>query len=256
MVLCLLVVAWGIGFLLTGGTPDPLPSTTMRLNSTEEAAPPTHTSGGLQCIQRSLGGTEAFAAVSSLRIIGNTKSLVSSGPQPLPGRREIVVIFPDRYKRSDLPSAPAAQGLASIIGFDRDRILSHPRLPDNDVAMRSARSDLSRQMLMRLPRESAGFRLWDGTAVDAGKERLAIEVAGTAGYRATLLADRDTCIPLAVQYQIGVLRLRVDLSDYRTYGGIRFPTRLTTVRDGVPFSEERVSVIDVNPRGAAASFGL
>jgi hypothetical protein len=164
-------------------------------------------------------------------------------------------VFPDRYKRSDLPSAPASISVGSIIGFDRDTILSNPRLPDTDVAKRSARLDLSRQMLMRLPREMAGFHLSDRTMADGGEERLAIEVSGEGGYRATLLADRNTCVPFAVQYQVGLLRLRVELSDYRTYGGIRFPGRLTTLREGAPFAEEQVSNIDVNPHDAAASFG-
>lgn len=111
-----------------------------------------------------------------------------------------------------------------------------------------------RQMLMRLPRALAGVSLSQRTARDAGQERLALDASGPTGV-VTLLADSKTCVPVALQYLLGgALNIRVDLSGHRTFGGIRFPTVLTTSRNGVPSEEERVSRVEVNAPGADRYF--
>src|SRR3990172_5731063 len=56
----------------------------------------------LTCIQNALGGTGAVGAVSSLYNKGQTKPSRDSGLRPIPGTREISVVFPDRYLRTDL----------------------------------------------------------------------------------------------------------------------------------------------------------
>jgi hypothetical protein len=62
----------------------------------QQDPPATDATSALTCIQAALGGTAAFAAVSSLYIKGETKPSQTSGLRPLPGTRAISVVFPDR----------------------------------------------------------------------------------------------------------------------------------------------------------------
>jgi hypothetical protein len=222
-----------------------LPLTAGQATTPAVDAPP-----GLVCIQDALGGTRAVGGVSSLRITGETKPLASTGPRPLPGTREISVVFPDRYVRVDVGRFPNGGTLGSTIGFDGRVILSSPKVPDDEAAMRSARLDFARQMLMRLPRAYAGVNLSQRVTRDAGEERLAIDASGPDGFLATLLANPDTCVPVALHYEgsglSGATTVRVELSDYRPFGGVRFPTVLKTWHGNTPFTEEHVSTIEMN----------
>ena len=196
--------------------------------------PAADATSALVCIQNALGGTAAFAAVSSLYIKGETKPSRDSGLRPNPGTREISVVFPDRYLRSEFaqPLRPGEGGLNSSVGFDKSIILSSPRHPDAKVSDISAHQDFARQMLMRLPGRSAGVRLLQRVTSDLGLDRLAIEASGADGFRATLLVDRGSCVPIALQFTtigaaVSGIR-RVDLTEYRAFGGVRFPTVLKT----------------------------
>ena len=214
----------------------------------------------LTCIQTALGGTGAFAAVSSLYITGATKPLRDSGMRPVPGTRVISVVFPDRYRLADVgqPLMAGEGGMSSTVGFDRGVVLSNPRHPDAKRAEVSARQNFARQMLMRLPRKLPGVRLSQHVTTDAGRERLAVEALGTDGFRATLLADRGSCVPIALQFVVvtGTVKAawRVDLSEYRAFGGIKFPTMLRESINGLPFREERVTSVEVNTPAAARAF--
>ena len=214
----------------------------------------------LTCIQRALGGTTAFAAVSSLYIAGATKPLQISGMRPVPGTREISVVFPDRYRRADIgqPFQAGEGRMRSTVGFDRAVILSNPREPDPKRADVSARQDFARQVLMRLPRTLPGVRLSQRVTNDSGRERLAVDAFGPDGFRATLLADRASCVPIALQFVFvsGSVQdpWRIDLSEYRAFGGIRFPTLLRESSGGLPFREERVTSVEVNTPTAAKGF--
>ena len=151
-----------------------------------------------------------------------------------------------------------AGGLGSTVGFDRGVLLSQPRTPDEEASLRNARLDFVRQVFMRLPREIAGVILSPRVARDGGQERLAIDVAGPDGFQATLLADRDTCVPVAFQYpgnnRVRAVTARVDLSEYRVFAGIRFPTALKTSNDGQPYAEESVTSVEVNAPDADSYF--
>lgn len=221
--------------------------------------PPTaDATSALTCIQNALGGSAAFAAVSSLYIKGDTKPSQDSGPRPIPGTREISVVFPDRYLLAQQPSRPRDSALSSMVGFDKGVLLSSPRHPDAKRAEASAHRSFAHQMLMRLPRKLAGVRLSQRVTSDSGHERLAIEASGADGLKATLLVDRETCVPIALQYNTVTASMsglaRVDLSEYRPFGGIRFPTVLKTSIAGQPYHEERVTSIEVNSPAAARAF--
>ena len=70
--------------------------------------------------------------------------------------------------------------------------------------------------------------------------------------------DRETCVPIALQYNTVTAAMgglaRVDLLEYRPFGGIRFPTVLKTSIAGQPYREERVTSIEVNTPTAALAF--
>jgi hypothetical protein len=212
---------------------------------------------GLACIQRALGGSPAFARVSSLRIVGETKPVVSG---PLPGTREIRVVFPDKYERIDVGRPPKFPDttLSSTIGFNDRLILSEPRAPDRERAMRSARLDFARQMWMRLPRSIAGVQISSRAVREGNRQRLALDLIGPDGFRATLLADAASCVPVALEYPTNTTphstTTRVDLADYRDFGGIRFPTVLTTSDGGRPWVIERVSQVELNAANSRQYF--
>jgi hypothetical protein len=221
---------------------------------------------GLACIQNALGGVQAFAGVSSLRIVSDTKPVATTGSRPIPGRQEMSVIFPDRYKRAHVGTPPGVTGhtLSSTTGFDGDAILSGMGPPDamrrmeTPDATRHARLQFMREMLMRLPRALAGVTLSQRVMDDGGQERLAIDASGPYGFRGTLLADARTCVPIAFQYAgtpfSRTAITRTDLSEYHAFGGIRFPTMLKTSHGGTPYTEERVSRVEVNAPGADQYF--
>lgn len=221
----------------------------------QQDPPSADATSALTCIQDALGGTAAFAAVSSLYMTAETKPSRDSGWRPLPGTRELSVVFPDQYLRVEQPSAPGQRGMSSIVGFDKGVILSSPRHPDEKRAEVSAHQDFARQMLMRLPRTLAGVRLSQRQISDSGQDRLAIEASGADGFRGTLLVDRESCVPIALQYLTTGAAVsgttRVDLSEYRLFGGLQFPTVLKTSVGGQPFHEERVTSVEVNTPAAA-----
>ncbi len=212
---------------------------------------------GLTCIQRTLGGSSAFARVSSLRIVGETKPVVSG---PLPGTREIRVVFPDKYERIDVGRPPKFPDttLSSTIGFNGRLILSAPRVPDRERAMRSARLDFARQMWMRLPRPIAGVQISSRAVREGNRQRLALDLTGPDDFRATLLADAASCVPVALEYptttQPHSTTTRVDLAEYRDFGGIRFPTVLTTSDGGQPWVVEHVSQVEINAANSRQYF--
>jgi hypothetical protein len=207
---------------------------------------------GLSCIQDALGGVGAFAQVSSLRIIGRTKPTATTKPRPVANNREILVAFPDRYKlrnvQADVP--PGAAPLTMIVGFRGDVLLSiDPKPPNHLVArvMHLVRLGFVHEMLMRFPRELPDVQLSQRMTNDGGRDRLAIDASGLDGLDATLLADPQTCLPVAAQYISGADTYRIELSGYRPFGGLRVPTVLKIARNGEPREEEYVSDVQVNP---------
>jgi hypothetical protein len=168
--------------------------------------------------------------------------------RPLAGTRDVRVIFPDRYRRDDMGRLGNSQEtLGSAVGFHGTVLLSRPGARDDQATWRVARRDFVIQMLVRLPRELPRVRLSSHAARDRGRDVLAIEASAPDAFRATLLADARTCVPIALQYQLGPAASRIDMSAYREFGGIRFATVLRTSTNGQPVQEERVSRVQVNP---------
>ncbi len=226
----------------------PVPAAGLQSGSPEPA------NAGLSCLQQALGGVAAFAGVSSLRITAETKVTVTSGPRPMASKREIGVVFPDRYRITNAPLGSA--GATIVSGFNGNVPLSNMRPPGQSAATVEpvTRRRFVQQILMRLPRELPGIRLSPRTMQDAGQERLAFDASGSGypGLDATLLADPRTCMPVAIEYSESDpfanrrVTERVALSQYRRFGGILFPTLLRTTRDGKPWSDELVSEVLVN----------
>jgi hypothetical protein len=244
---------------ISGALPSPpsLPPPAPGASSSEtKSESPTPATAGLACIQNALGGVPAFAGVTSLRIIGKTTPTATIRPRPLPNNREIGVVFPDRYKKRSAETSPrpGSAPVSMTLGFNGDRLLFDPgggsaeKMPDQFVpnVLHAVRLGFVHQMLMRLPRELAGVRLRQRTSHEAGLERLAIQAFGMERLRATLFADAQTCVPVAAEYLSGSDNYRVELSSYRAFGGIKFPTVLKYARNGEPWEEEYVSDVQIN----------
>ena len=267
VVLCLLLLLAGLAFALgrSPALPTPPPITQSFSKSPPPPPPPpprqegksaTPATAGLACIQNALGGVRAFAGVSSLRVIGTTKPTAPpTGPHPLANKREIGVVFPNRYKQQNGPpeTLPGQTSPAMTVGFNGSTLLSNPKQPDEVAAavMRVVRRGFVQEILMRLPRELPDVRLSQRATRDAGQERLAIDAFGPNGLDATLLVDSQTCLPIALQYAKAGARgdsdtYRVDLLEYRRVGGILFPAVLRTTRNGQPWQDEFDSDIQVN----------
>jgi hypothetical protein len=103
---------------------------------------------------------------------------------------------------------------------------------------------------MRLPRSLAGVQVSRRVIREGNRRRLALDLTGADGFHATLLADAVSCVPVALEYPTNTTphstTTRVDLSEYRDFGGIRFPTVLRTSDGGQPWAVEHVSQIEVN----------
>ena len=230
------------------------PAPAQRQAESPAAEPPP----GLTCIQNALGGTRAIAAVSSLWIVADTKPVATSGMRPLPGTREISVVFPGHYKDVHTGRFPNGRTLSSTTGFDGEVLLSMPRIPGSTTALSSARLRFMREMLMLLPRASTGVTLSQRVMDDGEQERLAIDASGPDSFRGTLLADSRTCVPVAFQYAgtpfSRTAITRTDLSEYHAFGGIQFPTMLQTSLGGISYTEERISRVEVNTPDAARAF--
>jgi hypothetical protein len=175
-------------------------------------------------------------------------------------KREIGVVLPDRYKRISAQT-DAPLGSASVpdttVGFNGKEFLLSLEPPNDAVLARwqhGIRLEFVREILMRLPSELPGVRLSQRTTLDSGQERLAIDAFGLDDLDATLLVDRQTCRPLALEYRQasttapGLDTYRVELSEYRRFGGILFPTILKTAKNGEPWEDEYDSEVQVNPR--------
>lgn len=236
----------------TAAAPADLPAPPPLAAARRSAGPAT---AGLACIQEALGGVTAFAGVSSIRVTGHTKAAASTGMRPLPNNREIRAVFPDHYSRADVETAPpkGLSAMTSVVGFSRRVPLSKPGGPDVTATLRSAQREFVREMLMRLPRQFGDVRLSQRMG-GSPPQQLTIDAFGPDGLDGTLLADARTCVPLALLYQTGSLTYRIDLSGYRPFGNIRFPTVLKTARNGQAWMEEYDSDIHVNPPDAEAYF--
>jgi hypothetical protein len=245
-------VALALGAVLACLWPKPVVSA--RAGEQDVRAP------GLACIQAALGGVRAFARVTSLRIVAEKKPAMSSGPRPLPGTREIRVVFPDRYERIDVGRPPRVVGatLKVTVGFDRRVLLSAPRSPDPALAARAARWDFARQMWSRFPRQLSGDHVSPRLTREQNHRRVALALSGADGFQATLLADAASCVPVALEYPTSTqprsTTTRVDLAGYREFGGIRFPTLLTTSVNGQALDVEHVSLVEVNAPGSRGYF--
>jgi hypothetical protein len=243
---------------------------------------PTTLPAVLRCAHDALGGHATVTAVNALRWTSETRPAPGvSGP--VPSRFETAFVLPNRYRRWN---QPLSGGLpASIIGMDGATILSGLvgwSAPDDDAArtLGTARHTFARDVLAWLvrPLPAADVTLsFAGLRRDDGDERLVIRAAGEGGFDATLLLDSRSCEPVALLYErpanmadvmrerrrvgaasggpaelaasaSGQTRLeRVDLEDYRSFGGIRFPTMLRRSTGGQPDVEERVTDVQVNP---------
>ena len=78
------LAAWTTGSWLSGQQPPP---------ATDPVA-------AMRCVQNALGGAQAIEAISSLTIVAGIRPAPAAKPAPIPGRRQIDIVLPDRYRRT------------------------------------------------------------------------------------------------------------------------------------------------------------
>jgi hypothetical protein len=145
---------------------------------------------------------------------------------------------------------------------------------------------LTLALLVRVPAISdARLSLGQATASNDGTTAFAIQMNGRADLNGTLEIDAATCRPRALQWTrkatigdamrearsqpgpaaqamsaavaappTGTRTVRITLSDYRTFDGIRFPTTWQQSIDGAPVDEQHVTTTEVNPPFGAETF--
>jgi hypothetical protein len=166
-------------------------------------------------------------------------------------------MLPDRFRYSSVQTdtAPGQTPLTMVSGFKGSELLTiGAKLPEDAVPklMYFARLEFVRAILLRLPRKLVDVRLLQQTTHDAGQERIAISATLSNDLAGMLLVDPRTCIPAALQYTSpspsGAATYRIDVSGYRRFGGILFPTVLKITQNGEPWEDEYDSDVQVNPQ--------
>ena len=242
----------------------------------------------LSCARGAIGG-DAVTHVRSL-LIRKVRNPAAGAKGGLRAEEHLAIALPDRYReevRSDLPnySLISIRGFKGDVPFERSTVngesSSHAVRPE---ALKAAKQQFARELLVWLIRDSPAFPLqWalaDSNKVPTDRpskrvpaNRLALGATGPEGFNATLLLDAITCHPVALTYErratiadfraeqangisvVGDTRLeRLDLSDYRSFGGVMFPTRIKMSIGPRAISDERVTEIEVNPALPADEF--
>jgi hypothetical protein len=256
--------------------------TTSATAQTRGAAP--NLTRALACAHDAIGSQAG--AVTSLRIVSEAHAVPGvTGPQP--ADRDTAIVFPDRFKTTMVSTSPSGALLpVSILGFSGTALLSSMggRVVPGDpaVPLLTAQQEFARYLLMFLVRVSPAIgTTFSAPALrrDGANERLALDAAGPGAFKATMLLDAGTCRATALVYErptsiadrlrtappdsssgsmsVGMVAksirpgsmtaVRIDLGDYRPFGGLTFPTVLKTSFDGKAYTEERVTDVQVNP---------
>jgi hypothetical protein len=213
-----------------------------------------------------------------------TSLLVSATRQPaagaagqLPSTERIAIALPDRYTdeiRSELPGGFGAitniSGLMGKEGLERSSVRGNRIIHDGTSEAREhGEEQFARALMLWLLRDSPAVPVtWSaGTpGKNVPSNRLAVQARGRAGFNATLWLDAETCHPIAVSYErpanlgdmraeqasgvtaLGDTRLvRLDMGEYRSFGGVQFPTVIRMSVSGRAEAEQRVTDIEVNP---------
>lgn len=224
-------------------------------------------SAALACARAALGGSKALSAVSSLTVA------LEVTPDPAnkrgrPSTTEITLGLPDKFKATDRMRLPNRNDLVLVRGFSGDRQLVEPsdenlkRMDEpGEDSLRLTRGEFAHWALMLLLRETRPTPLTWSRKLTSDAAHFRIAATGPNGFNMALLLDKATCQPVAVTYERtpsfgdamsgrtptnGRQVERRDLLDYRTFDGIRLPTRIRTATDGMPRAELKVTSVQVN----------
>jgi hypothetical protein len=223
-------------------------------------------SGALACARAALGGSQALSAVSSLAVTFE----ITPDPANKTGRpstHELTLGLPDKFKTTDRLQLPNRNDFVLMRGFSGDRQLvggdNQTRIQEpNEESFRVLRSDFARWALMLLLRETPVRPLTWSRDLTSDDAHFRIAATGPDGFNMALLLDKATCQPVAAMWDRapnfddamsgrtptnGRHVERYDLLEYRTFDGIRLPTRIRTATDGMPRAEWKVTSAQVNP---------
>ncbi len=223
-------------------------------------------SDALSCVRTALGGSDALSSVSMLAFT------IDLTPDPAnkrgrPSTDEITLEFPNGFRKTERYPFPNGADIVLRRGFSGDKqwIVSddeETRVQEpTENSLRVLRREFAHWALLLLLREtpSAPFKWSPEVVVNSGQ----LEVSGTGpdDFNMTLLLDSSSCRPLAATWdraenygdmmsgrtsERGRHLERRDLLEYRTFDGIRLPTRIRTSTDGVPRAELKVANVQVS----------
>ena len=226
--------------------PRPSPS-----GSVQKAVPPTPATAALRCIQNALGGTNEVAALSSVRFVGKTKPTATTrpltvrhsdrnrhgvpGPVQTSDRADRWIAVPEEHGRVQRRGAPGkpesarcrrsqgdAEGAAGICQADAD----------------AAASGVGR----RPPFPARGARRRSGATHHPAFSPALVATLWRTSTRACLSHFSTRKSPWRKARTLS----GVDLSEYRRFGGIRFPTLLRQAKNGPAWEDEYDVNVEVN----------
>jgi len=240
-------------------------------------------SSAVACAQKALGDPAAIGRIRSLRVSSEIRPPAREGI--LPATREFAFAFPDKYKSTSASVLASKDGssderrLMSVVGFNGRTLLTsmgvgNPTTKvtgDTAPAFIGAKHEFARNVLILLVRPTPAIA--DKLSVRGSHlgSEYGISVAGPDNFAATLLLDPSSCRPLALVFERPqnladprpaakagssttsfaftkkLVQVRIELSEYRPFTGVLFPTLLKTSVDAQPVAEELITGVQVNP---------
>lgn len=218
----------------------------------------------ISCVRAALGGSDALSTVSTLAF---TVEITpdAANKRGRPSTAEIALEFPNGFRKTERLPFPNRADLVLTSGFSGDRqwITGDDQTQvqePTENSLRVLRREFASWALMLLLRETpaAPFNWSRHVVVTAGHFR--ITGTGPDDFNMTLLLDSSTCQPLAATWdrapnygdtmsgrtsENGRHLEQRDLLEYRTFDGIRLPTRIRTSTDGIPRAELKVANVRV-----------
>lgn len=204
----------------------------------------------LACGRRAIGNGADLATVTSLSIEFD----VTPDPSDKFGRHsvvELVLDFPNSFKRTDRMPLPGRDNFAIERGFTGDKELAvHSQegtgKPSAET-LRASQKEFVRWALILLLRDHLVIPVRWSEELKTDKQWVAVTATGADDFNLTLRLDRVNCLPVAAVWDrasnfgdgmngressSGRHVVQYELSEYKDLGGIKLPTRIVTATDG------------------------
>jgi hypothetical protein len=212
----------------------------------------------LACARTALGGENALSSLASLTVAFDVVP-VPSNKTGQPMATEMVLIFPDRFTKTDRARL-AGREVVRTSGVIGDKVWGGDQSAE---VLRARRGEFARWALTLLLRETPAIPLRWSPEPKANTVHVTIAASGPDGFNMGLTLDKLTCHPTAATWErppspadaeagrtatAGRLVESYELSMYKVFDGIRLPTRIRMATDGTPRFEWTISSATVGQR--------